>query len=493
MGDGFTSQQRSNDVDCITDTSYRFVGRNSKWSKDVGDVAGAERKREPTLSELVKARYSSCDLNRQARERAGETNAKTYVRRRGTTGGNCNERVIAETLISYPSGIETERFPFGDYVGCRAERTRNKRKADRPQRRHVQRNYMICIVASDPTSRIRLRVNRPTLTYAGSTYFDRVPRSTSDDGRSFELQVTTSDDLGSLFRALCREDAVDVAELSLSNYLTLRGNGDDRYVAIPVFPSRSFRHGQIYVNAGSGIVDAAQLAGARVAIPEYHMTAAVWMRAFLEHDFGVSPNEISWHTPADALAYMEEVDFPVPSDVSLTVTRESLDLLLEEGKVDALFTVKAPPSYERDSSAVRRLFPNYREVEEAYYGRTGFFPIMHTIVLRTETYRSNPELALELLECFHDAKDVGFRRLTDLNALAVVHPWLGQDLERVGEFFAGDPFAYGLKKNESTVQALLDYHFEQGLSRDRLTLADVFARDTFEWAQPSDSFVDRRW
>jgi 4,5-dihydroxyphthalate decarboxylase len=230
-----------------------------------------------------------------------------------------------------------------------------------------------------------------------------------------------------------------------------------------------------------------------VAIPEYHMTAAVWMRAFLERDFCVSPSEIEWHTPAAAITYIEEVDFPVPSDVRLTAAAGELDELLESGKVDALFTVKAPPSYERRSPNVERLFPGYRSIEEDYFRRTGFFPIMHTVVLKSETYERHPAAALELLQAFDAAKQAGICRLTDLNAVAIVHPWIGDALADVVELFGGDPFVYGIPPNERTLEAMLDFHFEQGLSRQRLTIASVFARETLEWAPSVDALRDRRW
>ena len=297
-------------------------------------------------------------------------------------------------------------------------------------------------------------MTRHTLTYAGSTYFDRLPDDARSSATSVELHITTTDDLGSLFRAICRATEYDVAEMSLSNYLTLRGNGDARYVAIPVFPSRSFRHSQIYVHSGSGIAEPADLRGRRVAIPEYHMTAAVWMRAFLSSDFGVEANELEWVTPNEALSYIAEVDFPVPSNIHLTGIDDPLDSLLAAGDVDALFTVTAPPSYANPSSDVRRLFPDYRAVEEDYFRRTSFFPIMHTVVVRADVLAENPLLAVELVERFQDAKDAGIERLTNLNALAIVHPWLGAELARVAELFGGDPFVYGIGPNRGTLEAM---------------------------------------
>ncbi|HEX3801937.1 MAG TPA: hypothetical protein VHV75_03775 [Solirubrobacteraceae bacterium] len=334
---------------------------------------------------------------------------------------------------------------------------------------------------------------KQTLTYIGAEYFDRLGGLSEDGTASFDVDVSISEDLGALFRSICRHADYDVAELSLSNYLTLCGNGDTRYTAIPVFLSRSFRHSQIYVNTGAGISTPEQLRGRRVAIPEYHMTAAVWMRAFLEHDFGVPPSEIEWLTPADAITYAREMDFPLPSDVQLSAASAPLDELLESGRVDALFTVKAPPSYERRSPNVERLFPDYRSVETQYCQRTGIFPIMHTVVLNRETYSRYPNAALEFLEALDAAKQAGIRRLTDLNATAIVHPWIGAALDDVVDQFGGDPFVYGIPPNDRTIQALLDFHFEQGLSREPLTIASVFAPETLEWVPPADALRNHRW
>jgi len=331
---------------------------------------------------------------------------------------------------------------------------------------------------------------KQTLTYVGSTYFDRLPSAATS---SVELNITTTNDLGGLFRAISRSTDWDVAEFSLSNYLTLRGNGDERYLALPVFLSRSFRHSQIYVASSSGIAEPSDLRGCRVAIPEYHMTAGVWMRAFLEADFGISPTEIEWVTPSEALAYAAEMDFPIPSDVRLESADESLDVLLARGEVDALFTVTAPPSFADPAGSVRRLFPDYRAVEEDYFRRTGFFPIMHAVVVAQEVYRANREVAVELVELFQQAKEAGIARLTNLNAVAIVDPWVGADLDRVVNLFGGDPFAYGIPANRPTLEAMLEYHYDQGLTRCKLAVEDVFASETLDWQPANDLLANRRW
>jgi 4,5-dihydroxyphthalate decarboxylase len=247
------------------------------------------------------------------------------------------------------------------------------------------------------------------------------------------------------------------------------------------------------VNAASGISEPSELRGRRVAIPEYHMTAGVWMRAFLAADFDVDPSDIHWVTPSEALAYAAEVDFPIPADLRLETVDESLDALLAAGEVDALFTVTAPPSFADPAGSVRRLFPDYRSVEEDYFRRTGFFPIMHTVVIAEKVYRENPDLPVALVELFQQAKEAGIARLTNLNAVAVVDPWVGADLDRVVSLFGGDPFVYGIPANRATLEAMLEYHLYQGLTRTRLTVEDVFAAEAMDWAPARDLLADRRW
>jgi 4,5-dihydroxyphthalate decarboxylase len=172
---------------------------------------------------------------------------------------------------------------------------------------------------------------------------------------------------------------------------------------------------------------------------------------------------------------------------------DSLDVLLAAGEVDALFTVTAPPSFADPSGSVRRLFPDYRTVEEDYFRRTGLFPIMHTVVLAEEVYRGNRDVAVAVVELFQQAKEAGIARLTNLNAVAIVDPWVGDDLDQVVSLFGGDPFIYGIPANRAALEAMLEYHFDQGLTRTKLAIEDVFASETLDWEPERDLLTDRRW
>jgi 4,5-dihydroxyphthalate decarboxylase len=337
----------------------------------------------------------------------------------------------------------------------------------------------------------------PILTYAGATYLDRSwPLEAGIvECEGYDLEYLAQSDIGALFREVCRGAPYDASEMSLSNLTSLVSNGDRRFVAIPVFPSRSFRHSQVYVHAGSLIGQPSDLRGKRVGIVEYHMTAGLWVRAMLEHDFGVRPAEVHWWTTRDSLDYAHEMDFPFPSQVQIDSIPQgsSLDGLLQRGDIDALVTVKAPPSYQAGASGVRRLFPEYRPVEEDYFRRTGHFPIMHTVVLRRDVYEKDRASARALLQAFQKAKDWGINRLCDLNILAIIHPWLGSELNEVVNTFGGDPFAYGFGPNLATLEATTRHSFDQGLSRRKVDPAELFAPETWDWIATADYLRENKW
>ena len=184
----------------------------------------------------------------------------------------------------------------------------------------------------------------------------------------------------------------EISEMSLSNYTTLVSSGNSPFVAIPVFPSRVFRHGYFFINTDKGIQTPADLKGKRGGVPEYSMTAAVYMRGLLQHEYGVKPSDIEWvQGRADRLGRK------LPSDIRLTQAPAGTELgdLLERGEIDFMMTANNPLAFRRGAPKVRRLFPNYAEVEKDYYRRTRIYPIMHTVVIRRDVYERDPWVAIE--------------------------------------------------------------------------------------------------
>ena len=258
--------------------------------------------------------------------------------------------------------------------------------------------------------------------------------------------------------------------------------GDTRFVGLPVFPSRNFRHGYLFIGTPSGIERPEDLRGKRVGIHEYQMTAGVWIRAFLQHDYDVHARDLRWFTGGlYSPGYVARAPIALPDDIDLQVIPEDrhLEEMLECGDLDALVSPLRPQSLRAGTGSVRRLFPDYRSVEKDYFRRTGVFPIMHLVVMRRAVYEANPWIAVSLYEAFEAAKREGRKRLVSTSALAVALPWIPADLEEIADVFGDrDPWVYGVDANRNVLEALAQYSFEQGLATRRVSVEELFAKET---------------
>ena len=285
------------------------------------------------------------------------------------------------------------------------------------------------------------------------------------------------------FFRMLRYREFDAAEMSLSSYtLSLFGEGAP-FIAIPVFPSRFFRHSCIFVNAGSGIRTPQDLAGKRVASPEYQMTAPVWIRGILSDEYQVPVASMTHFTGGEEQpGRSEKLSLDVPPSIRIQPIgpTETLSRMLDTGEIDALFTARTPSSFVRGGGRVRRLFDEYQTVEREYYAKTGIFPIMHTVVIRRDVYDKHPWVAQSLFKAFVLAQREAYADLYDTAALKVMLPWLVRHAEETRETMGPEFWPYGLGPNVHTLDTFLRYSYEQGLSKRQLTAAEIFAPQTLE-------------
>ncbi len=222
------------------------------------------------------------------------------------------------------------------------------------------------------------------------------------------------------FFRMLRNREFDVAEMSLSSYAMSMARDDPPFIAIPVFPSRFFRQSCIFVSAKSGIREPADLAGKRVAVPEYQMTAPVWIRGILQDEYGVDPAGVEYYTGGEEETGRDEklqLELPAKFDVRRIGATQTLSQMLADGDVDAMHTARIPSTFRTRPGTVRRLFENHVDVEREYYRRTKIFPIMHTIAIRRDVYLANRWIAQSLLKAFDRAKRKGLREpLHDVGA-----------------------------------------------------------------------------
>ena len=283
------------------------------------------------------------------------------------------------------------------------------------------------------------------------------------------------------FFRMLRHQEFDIAEMSLSSYTVSLFREPRRFVAIPIFPSRFFRHSCIYVNAKSGIRTPKDLIGKKVGVPEFQMTAPVWIRGTLDELYGVPVDSVTYYTGGEEEPGRSEklaLDLPANIKVQAIPDHKTLSQMLRDGEIDALHTARAPSTY--DGKNVVRLFENYGEVEKDYFRKTGLFPIMHTIAIRRDVYEQNRWVAQSLYKAFVEAQKKTYADLRETAVLKAMLPFLNWEVDQTIKEMGTNYWAYGLQDNEKVLSTFLKYHFECGLSKRLLKPEELFAPETHE-------------
>lgn len=274
-------------------------------------------------------------------------------------------------------------------------------------------------------------------------------------------------------RAVAHQE-FDVAELSLSSYVLTLSRGAP-FVAVPVFPSRAFRHSAVYVRQDSPLTDPAQLAGGTVGVPEYQITAAVWVRGILAEHHDLPVTAVRYRTGGlDAPGRVEKIPLDLAPDVDVAPIGpdETLSQLLLDGELDAVYSARNPGPL---GVGIRRLFADAPAVEADYFSRTGIFPPMHTLVIRREVHERHRWLARELVKACDQAKQVGLAGIGETAALRFALPWLWAEVERTERVLGPDWWPYGLERNRRALETFLGYSHDQGLAARRYEPEELFA------------------
>ena len=285
------------------------------------------------------------------------------------------------------------------------------------------------------------------------------------------------------FFRMLRNQEFDCAEMSLSSYCVSLMREKQPFVAIPVFPSRMFRHNSIYVSTKSGIREPKDLIGKKIGTPEYQMTAPVWIRAILEDEYGVDHASVEYHTGGEEEPGRDEklkLDLPPAVKIRPIGPTQTLAKMIVTGEIDAMHSARAPSTLYSHPKDVRRLFEDFEQVERAYYLKTRIFPIMHTLVIRRDVYEANRWIAQSLYKAFVQSQARTYQGLKEIAALKAMLPWLIAHVEQLERDFGPDWWAYGLEANRHVLETFLRHHHRQGLSKRLLKPEELFAVETLE-------------
>jgi 4,5-dihydroxyphthalate decarboxylase len=300
-----------------------------------------------------------------------------------------------------------------------------------------------------------------------------------------ELTVRIAQQVGEIMEQVITTSDFDVCELGFTYYLRSIELLGAPFVAIPVFPNRIFRHAAIFVNRDRGIAAPGDLRGRKVGeLHRYGHDAGIWAKGILSDEYGVPADSMTHYVGAmdkpGPAADWAPFDPPPQPAIHRLGPQQMLDPMLASGEIDALFSAWVPPSYGKVPS-VQRLFPDYEAVERDYFRRTRIFPIMHVIVIRRAIYEENRWIARALVAAFQQAKDQAtrqYRAAVQFFGAPFMVPWMAALLEENRALMGDDPWPYGVEPNRKTLETYLRYHHEQGLSKRRYAIDEIFVPET---------------
>ncbi len=316
------------------------------------------------------------------------------------------------------------------------------------------------------------------LSFASALY-DRMQALYTGDVQpdGIELNFMHFDEPRVIFDRMSGGLEFDVAEYSSSEFVQRFARKECPFVAIPIFPSRAFRTGFISIRTDRGINSPKDLEGRRIGVPLYTITAAIFIRGYLQHECGVDIKSIKWVEGAvnTVGSHGNPTILPLlkPADIEVNRSGKSLSELIDEGSIDGTTGTSLPESI-RTNPNVDRLFPDYVELEKEYYKRTGVYPIMHLIAIKKDIYERYPFVATSLYNAFVESKNIALKKMYNLRALKYMTPWLMRDIDEIFDTFDGDPWPYGLEKNRPTLEALVTYLVDQDLIAEPVPVDDLF-------------------
>jgi 4,5-dihydroxyphthalate decarboxylase len=319
-------------------------------------------------------------------------------------------------------------------------------------------------------------MSRLTLSIATTDY---------DHFRDFRLGVVTAEGIDHTWLNLGHHECFarftanrefDVAELSFAKFAAQISRERTDIIGLPVICSRLFRFSSFYVNRKSGIKTVADLKGKKVGSPEWAHSAAVYMRGWMHNETGVKLTDVQWYQAgANAPGREEKVELNLPAGVTLTrVAAKSLSEMLAAQEIDCAIIARPPTCFLEGHPDVVRLFPDFLDMEEAYYARTRVWPIMHIIAMRRSIVAEHPWAARNLYNAFLESKRRSIERILDPAVSRYPVPWLSTYARRMRDMFGGDLFPYGIEENRPTWEQMALYTYQQGIAHRQMTPEEFF-------------------
>jgi 4,5-dihydroxyphthalate decarboxylase len=306
------------------------------------------------------------------------------------------------------------------------------------------------------------------------------------EGYDYEYKLTSIGEANT--NTFSGKQDYDITEIGLHPFMLAHANENFRdFSLLPIFPLRAFRHKSIFIRTDRGITKPEDLKGKKIATPGFSSTSLTWIRGILQHEYGVSPKDVQWviakeASSANVAGKVSAQEQVVPAGLKVTDGPAGKDesTLLEDGDVDALLHAAEPRCYIQGHPKVDRLFSNFKATESAYYKKTNIFPIMHAIAVRNSLIESNPSVVKSVFDAYCASKKSAQERIAKQGWADSMLPWISQEIRDTNKLLGADYWPYGIEKNRKPLEAICQYSHEQGLSKKKLTIEDLFHKNSLD-------------
>jgi 4,5-dihydroxyphthalate decarboxylase len=254
------------------------------------------------------------------------------------------------------------------------------------------------------------------------------------------------------------------------------------YLLLPIFPLRLFRHKSVFIRTDRGINSPDDLKGRKIAAAGYSSTSLTWIRGIFKEEYGLKPEDMQWiisqkDSSAKAAGKISKHENILPEGVPISDGPAGKDEseLLESGYVDAIFHAAEPKAFAERKPNIGRLFPDYRTVEQAFFKKTGIFPMMHAVAIKKSLVEQDKSIIQSVFKAYSQSKQKAYAYLEKLGPLMDILPWIGQEFEETRALMGKNFYSYGIGPNRKALEALFRYSYEQGLCNRKLKIEEIFA------------------
>ncbi|MEU4657744.1 hypothetical protein AB0G32_28065 [Streptomyces sp. NPDC023723] len=198
-----------------------------------------------------------------------------------------------------------------------------------------------------------------------------------------DCQYPESTPLPPAFARMVRDLAYDICEMPMATYLQALDAGIP-VTLLPVVLVGSTHHRSLTRLPEGPEIGPADLAGHRVGVRAYGQTTGLWVRGWLQEEYGVKSSDVTWVTTED----VHVAQYVNPPNVERSKAERVADLLRSH---DVSAAVLGPKAIGGQGAGLVPLVADAEQAGQAWIERHGTIPANHLLVVRDDVLRDSPD------------------------------------------------------------------------------------------------------